>query len=149
MRDIQFRGKCAVTGEWCYGYLAHFPDSVCGWALTKENYLDFDHHRIYSFDYAEVLNDTIGQYTGLTDYFNTPVYEGDIIENENMYGVVRYGSHAPSTSTNDATAVGFYIEWIGEKAGILRNDLGFWLNRRDSVIRGNIYDTPELMGVKL
>ena len=148
MRDILFRGKGVGNFEWCYGQLVQCPDSVSGWALAKEHYMNQSEWNIYVCDYSEVLNDTIGQYTGLTDYFNDPVYEHDIIEEDGFYGVIKYGSHAPHTSQSEETAVGFYVEWQGDKDGIFRNDIGYWLTIRQCAIRGNIFDNPNLLEVR-
>ena len=145
MRTIQFRGKSAATCDWIYGYLVTMPDGISGYAIVGDHFKLPSCDAIGTEEYCEVLNDTIGQYSGLTDYRNNPVFEGDIIETEGAMGIVRYGNHAPGTSTLDATSVGFYIEWLGELNGILRNDIGFWLDRRTSFICGNIYDNPGLL----
>jgi len=45
----------------------------------------------------------------------------------------------------EKTACGCYGDWLGEMSGILISHAGYWLNRRNHVIRGNIYDTPDLI----
>ena len=145
MRSISFRGKSAATGDWIYGLPARLPDGISGYVIVGDHFKLPSCDGIGTEEYCEVLNDTIGQYSGLTDYNNNPVYEDDIIETEGAIGIVKYGNHAPSTSTLDATSVGFYIEWLGEQSGILRNDIGFWLERRTSFICGNIFDNPEIV----
>lgn len=143
MRDIVFRGKKAESGEWCYGYLVPFPDGISGFALVRECYLNKSKWQIYAPDYHEVLHDTIGQYTGMTDYFNTPVFEGDIIDVGDIRGVIRYGEHQYNPSQSGKTDVGFYVEWVGKFDGEFRSDIGYWLNCRDAVIRGNIWDNRD------
>ena len=146
MESFKVRAKNAATAEWVYGYLVPYPDGISGWAVTGDHYLNFDRHEIYTFHYTEVLNDTIGRFAGVTDYFNNPAFEGDIIIEDDKYvGIIRFGEHAPHVSHLDKTACGFYVEWLGERSGILRTDVGYWLNRRNHVIRGNIYDTPDLI----
>lgn len=149
MESFKVRAKAAATGKWVYGYLVPYPDGISGWAVAGDHYLDFDRNRIYTFEYIEVLNDTICRFAGTTDYMNDPVFEGDIIIEEDKYiGIIRFGEHSPHVSHLDKTAYGFYVEWFGEMKGILRSDVGFWMNRRNHVIRGNIYDNPELMEVQ-
>lgn len=81
------------------------------------------------------------QYTGLKDYDNNEIYEGDIVKTSTgVIGIVRFGRYS-ATNINGISNIGFYIEW---KLDIcMRVDLGYWLERI-SVI-GNIYENPELV----
>ena len=68
MREILFRGKTKV-GKW-----------VCGnYAFTDNN---GEQHFIFqnkAFEY-EVIPETVGQYTGLTDKNGKKIFEGDILK---------------------------------------------------------------------
>lgn len=60
-----FRGKCAITGHWRYGYY----------------YYSKGHSIIRSVDDEEsiVLKKTVGRYTCIRDCNERPIFEGDIV----------------------------------------------------------------------
>ena len=146
MIEIKFRAKSAATGKWVYGYPVPFPDGISGWALVGDMFYAPQDGHIGTSMYFEVLNDTIGAYCGFTDYFNTPAYDGDIISvDPDLYGIIRYGQHKPSVLHSEKTACGFYVEWLGERSDTYRTNIGYWLSTRGAVIRGNIFDNPEIV----
>ncbi len=138
MREILFRAKRKATNDWVYGYFEKAYDDfqiyVSPKIITK-----------YGSEY--VREDTLGQFTGLTDKNGVKIFEGDIIE-----GIAYSGKF-----------VGVIV-WIDEIGGFgvryrKRQEATAWENssilkcaskgRKDEFtaeIIGNIYDNPELIG---
>lgn len=121
MRGILFRGKNADNGEWVYGYY---------WANELGNHFIRVTEEDYNYvleDY-EILSETVGEYTGLTDKNGKKIFEGDIIRSNSERGYIEY---YPNDCAFDVV-----------------DDHGFyWLISEMSNIEviGNIHDNPELL----
>lgn len=87
MREMLFRGKRKGTGEWVYGFYAPYRTIVktvqhriyTGEADKVDGQLDF--YPDFYPDFYNVIPETVGQYTGLTDKNGlTKIFEYDIID---------------------------------------------------------------------
>jgi uncharacterized phage protein (TIGR01671 family) len=78
MREILFRGKRTDNGEWVEGGFAYGGNR--GESLICPQY-DFT---------KEVIPETVGQYTGLTDKNGKKIFEGDLIRENSATWLVAF-----------------------------------------------------------
>ena len=130
MREILFRGKRTDNGEWEYGDLWCNPygkRAVCIVSPINDQGTTGGN---------EVIPETVGQYTGLTDKNGKRVFEGDI---------VRYGDTIHKVVFEQRYGTAYF--------GIMISDIETWLFGNECPanlveVIGNIYDNPELLEVK-
>lgn len=117
MREILFRAKRRVDygdpTEWQFG--VPFKDGDGDW-IMKDSCVE-----------RVIQNDTLGQFTGLTDKNGVKIFEGDIIEYESKRYSINYLSH--------------YARFAAVKPNTVFTVFAY---QRGKVI-GNIYDNPELL----
>ena len=124
MREILFRGKRKDNGKWVEGHYGEYysgKENVSCISIPKET--------ISGSLYYDVIPETVGQYTGLTDKNGTKIFEGDIIHGNLGNFVVRWSDNIS----------GFVA---GEKERTHP-----CMNRgtmKCYEVIGNIYDNPEL-----
>jgi uncharacterized phage protein (TIGR01671 family) len=125
MREILFRGK-NDAGEWLYGYLTKPAGNPC-FIIDGDEY------------FGGVIEETIGQYTGLKDKNRTKIFEGDIIkipEDWDKYGI------------NAGELFEVYFDYGGFrlKPKIYKDCRGFWLeDDGEFEIISNIHDNHKLL----
>ena len=141
MREILFRGKRVDNGEWVEGSLIHqtmfYGDPVDCYHILY----DGEFHADY-YGSAEVIPETVGQFTGLLDKNGRKIFEGDIVilleyvkktfdvdDGEVRYG--RGGFHVKEFSALNSlnTLMSYDGVFCGE-------------------VIGNIHDNPELLEEK-
>lgn len=134
MREILFRGKRKDNGKWTSGYLfLMWGTAYICWGMING-----------VPNMEEVVPETVGQYTGLTDKNGSKIFEGDIIRTTNPYtgevyvGVVEWGCYY-------AFGVGFVIAWNADDNNDLNPSLFYWVSDVGVEVVGNAYDNPELL----
>jgi uncharacterized phage protein (TIGR01671 family) len=145
MREILFRGKEKNSSKWIYGDLRHISDSHGGYILCI---VDNTNGRNNDVIGVEVVPETVGQYTGLTDKNNVKIFEGDIVKgtaySATRIGVIVWIDEISSFGVRYVNAPN-PTAWDWENSSILRCvSLGKTDEFAAEVI-GNIYDNPELL----
>ena len=145
MREILFRGK-RHNAEWVFG--CYYKQTEC-YGDACINHLIITTHEDLSFDqamdYYEVLPETVGQFTGLTDKNGKKIFEGDIVAQnwydhnepeDDSFGEVVFCEYDCSFSVMDV-----------DKDGIVPLGKCHAYHWECEVI-GNIHDNPELLEVE-
>lgn len=148
MREILFRGKRVDNGEWVYGNYAWIDDSCKQYFIFQNKPLEH-----------EVIPETVGQYTGLTDKNGMKIFEGDILQcNNNPKDIVKivFGKFSVidmETETAVDEVTGWHCEIIPTDAisEVLPFCLpmpltDYYINYCDAEVIGNVHDNPETAG---
>lgn len=125
MREILFRGKRKDNGKWIYDSETYIRDGDGIW-LSDEN-----------LNVVKVQEDTLGQYTGLTDKNGKKIFEGDIVRHLKtceMFTVAWHGSFAE-----------FVISEFQKQNKATRECKDMYLVKRYYEVIGNIYDNHKLL----
>lgn len=132
-REIKFRGK-RHNGSWVYGDLCTPANRFISIRENRYTYNGISHEEY------EVDEDTIGQFTGLTDKNGKEIYEGDVLRINN-------GAVICLLVVTWNTEVGSWCLRFIEELKEGTRPLGRWLCDRDYDIEltGNIYDNKELL----
>ena len=138
MRKILFRGKRIDNGEWEYGGCVFTENKVC---------LIYNQTHSIDLQGCAVEENSVGQYTGLTDKNGTRVFEGDILKIINKY-------QSPfDDDTNEYTDITTDVVHFDDEGLCFSCGKSPFLCVVDNVtaeyeVIGNIHDTPELLEVK-
>lgn len=122
MREILFRGKTITSKEWIYGDLLQYAGGAQIWENTEQGKFN-----------AQIIPETVGQYTGIKDKTEKKVFEHDIvkaydlIEEISFIGVVKYLDGSFCICDTDFCS---YYHWEYYEVEVI----------------GNIFDNPELIG---
>ena len=141
-KEILFIGKRVDNGEWVVGDLIHRQIWKRSLTIIRVSDDGFDHYEEY-----EVIPETVGQFTGLTDKNGNKIFEGDIISataldtGGEQRAVVCFGNFIDGN--NDDEYIGFFIEFDSIKTTITQLSMEECKNRIEVI--GNIYDNKELL----
>ena len=141
MSEILFRAKRKDNGEWIESltllklneHLYMFQTAWC--EITYDLQCNITAIRGKKPFFVEGIPETVGRYTGLTDKNGVKIFEGDIIEYEEKYGIARYPVVWDKKTARFAVA-GY--------EGMIVGDFFFYTPKKCKII-GNIHDTTELL----
>ena len=131
MKEILFRGKRKDNGEWIEGFYFQKKNPFSEYGEPIRHFIS----DLPPFG-AEVIHETVGQYTGLKDKNGKRIFEGDVvrakrIDNYEIYtGYVVWGKGCFDIK----------IKKMNKPAIDLFKDFE---------VIGNIHDNPELLEVKV
>lgn len=130
MREILFRGKRVDNGEWIEGFFAKSGDKTF---ILIDSDIAFGYVTM-----KEVLPETIGQYTGLTDKNGKKIFEGDIVE-LTYYTLPEERKVMAEVAYEEESAAFVLYSFGTENKGICGE-----ICNTNKVI-GNIHDNPEML----
>lgn len=135
MREILFRVKHYRTKQWVYGI--PFKNPLRGSEDAYYPQIIPEIHGVHStVNSCSIIEETIGQYTGMVDRNGTKIFEGDIIQDGNC----EYNKYVVEYSPER----GGYLPFAhGDGCGCCET-----ATLHDSTchtVIGNIYDNPELL----
>lgn len=123
MREILFRGKLKSNDEWSFGNLNISLRAIV--IITPD--------KTPIGKYGQIIPETVGQYTGLTDKNGKKIFEGDIVTMP-KYGGGRHKS---------------VVYFRKGKFAVDGSNYGFKdICPKNMEVIGNIYDNPELLEVE-
>lgn len=132
MREIIFRGKRVDNGKWVHGTLNNVLDEV-----PRIQYAVIEHGMMFLTDF-DVIPETVGQYTGLTDKNGVKIFDGDIVMKRT------YHKKKPCEVVFGVGC--FHCGWGG---GSSTADHPYLLNDKQIEVIGNVFDNPELLEEEL
>ena len=130
MREILFRGKRTINGDWVYGYFVRGNERKS----LRDSIFVYD-SETQSFNDYKINPSTLGQYTGLTDKNGKKIFEGDIVKTDkfsepNKQYIIKYDLQFGAFIGQDRYNV-YFVTFDGDSG--------------DFEIIGNIHDNPELL----
>ena len=143
MREILFRGKRKDNGEWVCGDLLQDKDlEKC--YIEYFEYYSSENGPQRDYCQCEVIPETVGQYTGLTDKNGKKIFEGDIVKIKDYSKGCALNYEQPTSN--------WVVKWNDKYAQFTIDYMSLlpYKHFDESEVIGNIHDNPELLkgGVK-
>ena len=148
MREILFRGKRVDNEKWIEGSLVNnifFRVSTSVWVtyiINPDEYEEYD-----CMEDIEVIPETVGQFTGLTDKNGKEIFEGDIFvsdyfEDTKFVVVFEHGAFCGTSERTGIVPLGFAND--SDETGCEDDDFYYPDNYSIHIkVVGNIHDQKE------
>lgn len=134
MREILFRGKSPDNGKWYEGAYSPYNWDFFGMKSEIPQIIILSEDKYLDGKWIEVIPETVGQYTGLTDKNGVRVFEGDILFSS-------YIADSPSIEVVKWIYNGWHTQ-EGNLTPDMIDDVGIMPY---SEVIGNVHDNPGLM----
>ena len=138
MREILFRGKRIFDEEWIYGNLV-IDKNGCKHIIPMDQIEEDGHHLLIDSDLPVfIMQETVGQFTGLFDTNGVKIFEGDIC----TYSTPEYkDSGIEYKSRHETGTVTIKTNGVNFSGWQISSPLGGCV--RDYKITGNIHETEK------
>lgn len=132
MREILFKAKRIDNGEWVEGY---YQKRYC--LSDNEESLIFHVDSYKVWEYAEIVPETLCQFTGLCDKNGNKIWENDIL-------MAHLDESYPEDVTYETVEWGV-AGWVGRETGSTDREYLGEFDLEDYEVVGNIFDNKELL----
>lgn len=145
MREILFKAKQIDNDEWVEGSLVYDNEAERHYIVTERDlHWGMCYRGEFDGNFTAIKNETICQYTGLTDKNGNKIWENDIVNGHEKRGAAFFQcvvKHNDRKARFDVEAMGCMFPLCIEEY-----DEDFFMNGLDYEVIGNIFDNPELLG---
>ncbi len=116
-RVIKFRGLRVDGKGFAYGNYVNFDNEAEHWIAP----FDSDNESELTDDWHLVYPETVGQFTGMKDWGNGDIYEGDVMKFPNeQTGIVKYEENACQFRVDMGDGVSLHIGLNVGKKGMAK-----------------------------
>lgn len=132
MREILFKAKRIKDGKWIEGYYQKRYD-----LLGNEEHLIFHADSYKVWEYADIVPETLCQFTGLCDKNGNRIYENDIL-------MAHLDESYPEDATYETVEWGV-AGWVTHEANSIDRQYIDEFDLEHYEVVGNIFDNKELL----
>lgn len=132
MREILFKAKRKDNSKWINGYYQKRYD-----LLSNEEHLIFHADSYNVWEYAEIIPETVCQFTGLCDKNGKKIWENDIL-------MANLDESYPEDVTYETVEWGV-AGWVTHEANSIDRPYLDEFDLEHFEVVGNIFDNPELL----
>lgn len=132
MREILFKAKRKDNSKWIKGYYQKRYD-----LLSNEEHLIFHADSYNVWEYAEIIPETVCQFTGLCDKNGKKIWENDIL-------MANLDESYPEDVTYETVEWGV-AGWVTHEANSIDRPYLDEFDLEHFEVVGNIFDNPELL----